>query len=155
MSFDLPDVILGPGQGRTIHVPQHPITYKARKEETRGAYALLEVIVAGEGPPQHIHHAEEEAFYILEGELNVQVGQRIVKGTAGSFILVPRGTVHTYWKVGSAPAKLLVIISPPGFEQYFIDVVGDEEIDDMATFIKRGMAVAQKYHLEIVGPPRG
>jgi hypothetical protein len=73
---------------------------------------------------------------------------------AGSFVLIPRGTVHTFGNAGSTPAKLLVILSPPGFEQYFIEIVGDEEIDT-ATFIERGMAAAQKYNLEIVGPPLG
>jgi hypothetical protein len=58
------------------------------------------------------------------------------------------------WNAGSTPAKLLVIFSPPGFEQYFAEVVGDEEIDTV-TFIESGMAVAHKYHLDIVGLPRG
>jgi mannose-6-phosphate isomerase-like protein (cupin superfamily) len=154
MSFGVRGVTLGPGEGQTIQVPGHPITYKARKEDTGGAYALLEAIVAGDGPPQHIHQAEEEAFYILEGEVNVQIGERTIQGTAGSFILIPRGTLHTFWNAGSTPAKLLVIFSPAGFEQYFVEVVGDEVIDT-ATFIERGMAVAQKYHLDIVGPPLG
>jgi oxalate decarboxylase/phosphoglucose isomerase-like protein (cupin superfamily) len=61
---------------------------------------------------------------------------------AGSFVLIPRGTVHTFWNAGSTPAKLLVIFSPAGFEQFFVEVVGDEEIDT-ATFVERGMAAAQ------------
>ncbi len=154
MSFDVRGVILGPGEGQTIQVPGHPTTYKARQEDTGEAYALVETTVAGQGPPQHIHHAEEEAFYILEGEVNVQVGERTIQGTAGSFILIPRGTVHTFWNAGSTPAKMLVIISPPGSEQALAEIVGDEDIDT-ATFLERAMVVAHKYHVEIVGPPRG
>jgi mannose-6-phosphate isomerase-like protein (cupin superfamily) len=154
MSFGVRGVILGPGEGQTIQVPGHPFTYKARKEDTGGAYTLVEATLTGEGPPQHIHHAEEEAFYILEGEVNVQVGEQTVHGTVGSFILIPRGTVHTFWNAGSTPAKLLVIVSPPGIEQFLAEVIGDEEIDT-ATFIERAMALAHKYHMEIVGPPRG
>ena len=154
MSFSAEGITLGPGEGKTIEVPGHPITYKAMKEDTDGAYSLLEVTVMGDGPPQHIHKAEEEAFYVLEGEVNIQIGDQTIRGMAGSFGLIPRGTVHTFWNAGSTPAKLLVIISPPGFEQFFIEVVGEEEIDT-ATFVERGMAAAQKYNLEIVGPPLG
>jgi mannose-6-phosphate isomerase-like protein (cupin superfamily) len=154
MSFSDEGITLGPGEGKTIEVPGHPITYKAMKEDTDGAYSLLEVTVMGDGPPQHIHKAEEEAFYVLEGEVNIQIGDQTIRGMAGSFGLIPRGTVHTFWNAGSTPAKLLGIISPPGFEQFFIEVVGEEEIDT-ATFVERGMAAAQKYNLEIVGPPLG
>jgi quercetin dioxygenase-like cupin family protein len=154
MSFSDGGITLGPGEGKTIEVPGHPITYKATKEDTEGAYSLLEVTVISDGPPQHIHKAEEEAFYVLEGEVNIQIGDQTIRGMAGSFVLIPRGTVHTFGNAGSTPAKLLVILSPPGFEQYFIEIVGDEEIDT-ATFIERGMAAAQKYNLEIVGPPLG
>ena len=145
---------LGPGEGKTIQVPGHPITYKATKEDTRGAYSLLEVVVAGDGPPQHFHKTEEEAFYILEGEFNIKVGEQTIRGTVGSFVLIPRGTVHAFWNAGPTPSKVLVIFSPPGFEQFFVEVVGDEEINT-ATFVERGMAVAEKYNIEIVGPPLG
>jgi len=60
----------------------------------------------------------------LEGTLNILVGERTVTATAGAFILVPRGTVHTFSNGGSAPAKVLVIISPAGFEQFFEEIAG-------------------------------
>lgn len=52
------------------------------------------------------------------------------------------------------PAKLLVLFSPGGFEEYFVETVGDEQIDT-ATFIQRGLAIADRYNLEILGPPLG
>ena len=152
MSFNGVAITLGPGEGKSIRVPGHPITYKATEEDTGGAYSLLEVVVAGEGPPQHIHKAEE--FYVLEGEVNIKIGEQTIRGTVGTFVLIPRGTVHTFWNAGPTHSKLLAIFSPPGIEQFFIEVVGNEEIDT-ATFVERGMAVAEKYNLEIVGPPLG
>ncbi len=157
MSFSSEALTLGPGEGRVIQVPGHPITYKATAEGTAGAYSLLEVVVAGNGPTQHIHKSEEEAFYILEGEVNIKIGEQTIRGTVGSFVLVPRGTVHTFWNAGATPAKLLIIFSPPGFEQAFVEVWGgasDEEIDT-ATYVERLMTVAEKYNQEIVGPPLG
>jgi mannose-6-phosphate isomerase-like protein (cupin superfamily) len=154
MSFGVRSVILAPGEGQTVKVPGHPYTFKARRADTGGAYALVEVTLNGEGPPQHIHHAEEEAFYILEGEINVQVGEQTIHGTAGSFVLIPRGTVHTFWNAGSTPAKMLAIVSPPGIEEALAEVIGDEEIDT-ATFVEKITALAHKHHADIVGPPRG
>jgi mannose-6-phosphate isomerase-like protein (cupin superfamily) len=154
MSFSVRRVILEPGEGQTIKVPGHPYTFKARSADTGGAYALVEVTLNGQGPPQHIHHAEEEAFYILAGEINVQVGEQTIHKTAGSFVLIPRGTVHTFWNAGSTPAKMLAIVSPPGVVEGLAEVMGGEEIE-AAAFGEKMTALAQKYHVDIVGPPRG
>ena len=148
MSFRHDGIVLGAGEGKTISVLGASYTYKAAKEETRGAYALIEHTVEGNGPPPHIHAAEEEAFYVLEGELDVRIGERTVAAKAGAFVLVPRGTVHTYSKAGPASAKLLVIISPAGFEKFFEEIAGPPDLDKIK-------ALAPKYNLEIVGPMPG
>ena len=93
-------------------------------------------------------------MYVLDGEVDIMVGEETVRATTGSFALVGRGTAHTFWNVGPTPARLLVIVSPPGFERMFDEVVGDGEIEP-ATFVDRVTAVAHKYNLEIVGPPLG
>lgn len=144
MSFHHGEIVLGAGEGKTIPVLGESYTYKASKEETRGAYALIEHTVGDDGPPPHIHAAEEEAFYVLEGEINVLIGERTLTATAGAFVLVPRGTVHTLSKAGTASARVLVIISPAGFEKFFEEIAGPPDLD-------RIMALAPKYNLEIVG----
>ena len=146
MSFNHEDIVLAAGEGKTVSVLGDAYTYKAAKEETGGAYALIEATVVGNGPPPHIHATEEEAFYVLEGELNVLVGERTIKATAGAFVLVPRGTVHTFSKAGPGSAKLLIIISPAGFEQFFEEIAGPPDLEKI-------MALAPKYNLEIVEPP--
>ena len=123
-----------------------PYTYKVVSGDTGGNYSLIECTTAGDGPPPHTHKAEEEAFYILEGEVNVTIGDRTIRGTAGSFVLIPRGTVHTFSKVGTEPAKMLVIISPAGFEQFFTEIDG-------VTDVEKIMTLAPKYNLAIMGPP--
>ena len=74
------------------------------------------------------------------------VGERTVTATAGAFVLVPRGTVHTFSKAGTASAKILIIISPAGFEKFFEEIAGPPDLEKI-------MALAPKYNLEIVGPP--
>jgi mannose-6-phosphate isomerase-like protein (cupin superfamily) len=68
------------------------------------------------GPPRyiaplHLHHADDEAWYVLEGTLRVLVGKDEVEAHAGSGVFVPRGTVHTYWNPGSAPVRYLLIMT--------------------------------------------
>ena len=146
MSFRHGSIILGAGEGTTIPVLGDSYTYKAAKEDTGGAYALLECTVVGDGPPPHLHTTEEEAFYVLEGALNVLVGERTVTATAGAFVHVPRGTVHTFSKAGTASAKLLILISPAGFEKFFEEIAGPPDLEKI-------MALAPKYNFEIMGPP--
>ena len=69
------------------------------------------------GPPRyiaplHVHHADDEAWYVLEGKLCVLVGEDIVEVDAGAGVLVPRGTKHTYWNPGESPTKYLLFMTP-------------------------------------------
>jgi quercetin dioxygenase-like cupin family protein len=145
MSFN-EGIVLGAGEGKTILVLGNPYTYKATKEETGGAYALIENTVISDGPPPHIHETEEEAFYLLEGELKILLGDRTFTAKPGDFVLVPRGIVHTFSRAGTESAKMLVIISPAGFEKFFEEIAGPPDLEKV-------MALAPKYNLKIVGPP--
>ncbi|MBM3941552.1 MAG: cupin domain-containing protein [SAR202 cluster bacterium] len=146
MSFE--GKALNPGEGEQYSVLGDAYTFKASNADTGGAYTLTEITTIGDGAPPHIHRTEEEAFYVLEGEVKVRVGENVVTGTPGSFVLIPRGVMHTFSKVGDAPAKLLVIISPPGFEQFFKEIHGVTDMDAV-------MDAAQRHNLEIIGPPPG
>ena len=154
MSFTPKKIVLGPGEGTILKAIDHPITFKATKEDTGGTYSLFEATLIGGGPGQHIHKNEEEAFYVLEGEIKVKIDDEIITATAGSFVLIPRGTEHTFWRSNSTTPKLLVIISPAGFEDFFFEVIGDDEIDGQ-TMEERATAVSSKYDLTFTGPPLG
>ncbi len=89
MSFEGRAITRGPDEGRAVWVPGHEMTFKAQGEETGGAYSLLEVLITGEGPPQHIHKDADEAFYVVEGEVNVKRGDETIAAPTGAFILIP------------------------------------------------------------------
>ena len=79
-----PAVIRKPGEGRTIAVVGDVYRFLATGEDTNGKYALWEALVPpGGGPPPHVHSREEEGFYILEGEITVQIGERTGRGDGG------------------------------------------------------------------------
>ncbi|MCP3696193.1 MAG: cupin domain-containing protein [Planctomycetaceae bacterium] len=113
---------------------------------------MLEVELEGDGPPLHIHNAEDESFYVLEGGMILQVGDRRINATAGSFVFVPRGTIHTFARAGQQPARFLVTYSPAGFEHFFDEAV-DLDVTDTEAYVAKADALAEKYKMEIVGPP--
>lgn len=68
------------------------------------------------GPPRwiaplHLHRNDDEAWYVLEGTLSVRVGKDVVEAKAGSAVLVPRGTPHTYWNPGTGPVRYLLVMT--------------------------------------------
>jgi mannose-6-phosphate isomerase-like protein (cupin superfamily) len=70
-----------------------------------------------DGPPRliaplHVHHSDDEAWYVLEGRLRVQVGAQEVEAPTGAGVLVHRGTPHTYWNPDPGPARYLLIMTP-------------------------------------------
>ncbi len=118
-------IIRGPGAGRTIAVVGDVYRFLATGAETQGRYAMWEAIVPpGGGPPPHVHSREEEAFYVLEGEVTFSMwteqGPQSVTAGAGTFINLPVGLPHTFHNGSTAPARLLVSIAPAGMEQMFL-----------------------------------
>lgn len=116
---------------------------------TAGRFCLLDMldVPAGHMPPLHVHHADDEGFYILEGEVTLHLpGERIVCGP-GDFVLAPRGIPHAY-EVGDRPARWLVLGSPAGFERFVADVAGEADADPA-----RLAEIAAAHEIEILGPP--
>jgi quercetin dioxygenase-like cupin family protein len=155
MTFHDRAIVLQSGEGKTVSVLGDRYTYKAVGEQTGGAYGLVETTVPAPsaGPPPHVHRGEEEAFYVLEGEVTVLLGDRTITASAGSFAFVPRGTVHTFSNRGSREARLLVIISPAGFERAFEEMAEVAPSANQPPDMARLMLIAEKYNLEISGPP--
>jgi quercetin dioxygenase-like cupin family protein len=112
---------LGPGEGETVEGPAGgPLTFKARGERSGGALLALENVIAlGDGPPLHRHEREDEAWYVIEGDLRFQLGDEIAAAPAGSFVFVPRGTPHCFKNAGGSPARILVLFTPAGMEGFF------------------------------------
>ena len=90
-----------------------------RSEQTDGQLsAIANTVPVNFGPPLH-HHDFDEAFYVLEGELEFQVAEARVTTRAGELAFAPRGVVHTFANLSDAPARYLLLCTPAGFERYF------------------------------------
>jgi gentisate 1,2-dioxygenase len=138
-------------------------TFKAFTKDTNGAYCLFEGrILPGEAAPLHYHPNDDECFYILEGRFSFQLGEEMLDATAGTFAVVPRGTLHGYQSIGDAPGRLLVIVSPGDLhEQHFLRY-GREIADSSAPLtqpsseaIAAYMAEAPQYGIVLASPQRG
>ncbi|HZD69223.1 MAG TPA: quercetin 2,3-dioxygenase [Actinomycetes bacterium] len=114
--------LLAPGEGPAVWFLGERLTMKATSEQTGGAFALVEDLAAPGGePPVHVHTREDEAFFLLEGELDVTCGERTLAASAGSFVLLPRGIPHTFRVQGGRPARFLALFTPGGFERFFVE----------------------------------
>ena len=112
----------GPGEGRTIVVVGDIYRFLATGDETDGKYALWESIVPpGGGPPPHVHSREEEGFYVIEGEITFQVGERRVVAGAGTFANMPVGTPHSFKNECDRTARMLIWVAPAGLEKMFFE----------------------------------
>lgn len=113
--------VLTSGEGQATWFLGTLMTVKAGSEQTANAFTLLEwAAPAGFAPPPHIHQAEDEAFYILEGTMTVTCGDRSWEATPGSFVFLPRGVVHGFAVTGTSPIRGLQLTVPAGFERFIV-----------------------------------
>ncbi len=113
-----------PGEGKALWALGGMVTFYATGEETKGAFSLFEESTAPQsGAPPHLHHEEDQALFILDGEHEFLADGQTFPAGVGAFIYVPRGTVHSFANVGTTPGRVLVLSTPAGgTEQLFFEV---------------------------------
>lgn len=117
----------------------------ATADQTGGVLGIFrQTIAAKSGPPTHLHGMEAEFCYVVSGQFNFKLGERIVSAPAGAFVFIPHNTPHTFQNIGTEPGVLL-FGAPGGFEKLFADRQGV----DADTFQK----LMAKHHMQVVGPP--
>jgi quercetin dioxygenase-like cupin family protein len=116
-----PLTVVQPGEGRAGGLaPGIGVVFKLGGEDTGGALSVVEhPFDVGALVPPHIHSREDEYSIVLEGEIGFRSGDREVVLGPGGYITKPRGELHSMWNAGSAPARMIEIISPAGFEGFF------------------------------------
>ena len=156
MAVDDGSVMLPPGEGKTVSFSGNRVTLI--HGQPGGAYSIVEWVSGPRipGTPLHIHRVTDEAFYVLEGTFGFQTGEQMFEGAAGAFIFVPKGLEHAYWNQGTTAARMLITISPPGFERYFEELANGlaKAGDDADAAMSVRKALSEKYDIEVVGPPR-
>lgn len=116
---------LGPGQGRAYSMGRMRAVFKADHDESGSRYALSEWWLQPHcnGSGAHLHEANEELFYVLEGTASILVGDTWRTLSKGSFLRIPAGTMHDFENRTDAPVGLLNVFMPGGFEQFMPSIV--------------------------------
>jgi mannose-6-phosphate isomerase-like protein (cupin superfamily) len=123
LKMDGPTVVVKPGEGRSVRLGGMGVVFKVSGADTGGAFAVVEhPIEPGRLVLPHVHLHEDEYSYVLEGTIGARVGDHEVAAGPGSYLIKPRGLMHTFWNAGPDPARILEVISPAGFETYFAEL---------------------------------
>lgn len=152
----------GRGQGeRFLLVGAELITFKLRGRE----YSVFEnATQAGYGgPPPHRHLRQDEGFYVLEGRFTFHVEGQAILAAAGTFVNIPKGSLHTFQTAGTGVGRLLGIVAPPGDFERFVEEVAERVTLDTppappakppdAAILRSILGAAERHHLDILLPP--
>ncbi len=149
-------VVVRAGEGPAVRWgPAGVIRIIAGAESTGGVFSLVETTEEpGSFAPLHVHHGEAEAFYILEGTIELTCGADTLTATAGDFVYTPKDVPHSYSVTGEQTARVLLLFSRPGFELFFAE--GGAPLDqppagppDLAAFRR----LVEKYDMELLETP--
>ena len=145
---------LGTDGGERLSWMGEPTLLKVTGEHTGGRYAMAEIVSTPEGfVPLHVHHREDEAFWVLDGEVTVSIGDRSFDAGPGGFAFGPRDVPHRY-TVRSPSARMLMIFSPAGFEGFIratgqptetLDTVVPDELD-----VELILSAAERFGAEVL-----
>jgi quercetin dioxygenase-like cupin family protein len=109
--------------GKSVWLGGLAVVINISSHQTGRAFSLVEcTLEPGRLVPSHVHRREDESTSVLEGEIGIRIGDRIIQATAGCTVVKPRGIPHTFWNAGAQQARTLDPIAPGGFEIYFLEL---------------------------------
>lgn len=113
--------IVGPADGKSVDLGSIGARMMAWTEETGGGFSLVEHPMPPRrlAAPIHKHSREDEYSFVLAGRMGALLGDEVVYAEVGDLAFKPRDQWHTFWNAGDEPCRILEIISPGGFEQFF------------------------------------
>ncbi len=126
---------------------------KADTGQTGGRYTLIEVTApVGFGPPKHLHRAEDEAFFVLDGAMRVAFGAEEWEAGQGSFVYLPRGVEHAF--LVTEPLRALQLTTPAGFERFIAELGAPDGAGPSPDFgLDEVAEICDRHGMTVVGPP--
>ena len=131
-----------------------PTVMRSTAETTNGAFGLMEHwdMPVGFASPYHTHHREDESFYVLEGEIAFVCDGKWLKAGPGTFVYGPREIPHGFRVIGGAPASMLLMCNPGGFERFVLEQTTLLAEPPSPPDMDKLMTLAAKYGIDIHGP---
>jgi mannose-6-phosphate isomerase-like protein (cupin superfamily) len=140
---------VGRTEGKAVFLGTIGVRHIVDWVHAQGRFSVLEHPMSPRAlaAPLHRHHNEDEYSWIIEGRVGALLGDEVLYGGPGDFIFKPRGQWHTFWNAGDEPARILEIISPAGFEQFFDELSDFGGVDKIST--ENLDALCMRYELEM------
>ena len=153
-------IALQPNEGEALWFMGTLATIKASTEGTGGRVAVIgHTSPQNSGSPLHVHHREDEWFYVLEGELTIWVDGQVVRAPQGSFVFGPKDVPHTFTVSAPEGARFLLVTEPAGFESFMRSSAEPARAltlpppPSAPPDVERLGALAAEYGIDILGPP--
>jgi quercetin dioxygenase-like cupin family protein len=112
-------VIRMPDDNSGVMLRGHPMVFLVTGQDTRHTSMFDWTIPPAFATGLHVHRVQEESFYMLDGECEWHIGEKVIRATAGTYLFIPPGVPHNITNVSERPARVLMTVSPPGHEHYF------------------------------------
>jgi mannose-6-phosphate isomerase-like protein (cupin superfamily) len=130
------------------------VTIKGHSSNARGVLTVLELEnTPMHGPASHVHHREDEIWYVLEGEFRFMVGDEHYRLSKGGMAFGPRDTPHCFQNIGGGPGRLLIICTPAGVERFFQEFAAKKSSSPVPTDPGFLAEIGHGYGVDFVGPP--
>src|SRR5262245_53961837 len=139
--FNQEPIVVLPGSGEELNSAGSQTFHKIKSSNTHGVFAVMEFVTPpGKGVALHVHEREDELVYLLEGEIEVTLGNQKMKAVPGVMAILARGIPHGFINLGNNPSRLLDTILPGQFDNYFVELAAlyaagdpsEEEIDALS-----------------------
>ena len=143
-----------PGEGeRFVFLGDIELTILIPGAATDGAFAIFEDLVQpGIGPPRHVHHNQDEVFFVIDGSFDIEVAGERVSAKEGDIAFVPRGAIHAFKNIGSQPGRLRYTFTPAGESEAMFRAFFDANQANELT-PERMSEIAARFDQTFVGPP--
>ena len=134
-------VVVLPNSGEQLNIAGSQTFHKVKSSATNSTFSVMEFVTPpGKGVALHVHEREDELVYLLEGEIEVTLGNQKMKAVPGVMALLPRGIPHGFTNIGNKPSRLLDTILPGQFDNYFVELAAlygagdpsEEQIDALS-----------------------
>lgn len=146
----MPATTIKAGERIPLNVLGMPLTMLCEARETGGAWSLFEEQVPmGMGPPAH-RHDWDEAYYILDGEIDFEIDGTPVRSSAGDFNYLPRGTVHGFKGASSDPARVLIFAAPAHGSEFFHEL--SKEIRSLPEDAQKMPEIGERHGIHFMPP---
>ena len=144
--FHQEPVVVLPGSDEQLNIAGSKNLHKIKSSATNGVFSVMEFVTPpGKGVALHVHEREDELVYLLEGEIEVTLGNQKMKAVPGVMALLPRGIPHGFTNIGNKPSRLLDTILPGQFDNYFLELAAQYAAGDPSE--EQIDALSRKYRI--------